>query len=81
MKKRHTIEDIQVVLEFMSIYPHSGCNREAKEIILQFQAEIELLTQEADNRVQSMADQLEKAQIALGDKLFQAHIDATKENV
>jgi len=74
MTKHHTTADIQIVLEFMSIYPHSGSNREAKEIILQLQGEIDSLTQEADNRVQSLADQLAQAQKDLQDHLLKASI-------
>lgn len=74
MTKFHKPENIQIVLDFMSIYPHSGSNREAREIILQLQAEIESLIQEADNRVQSLADQLVQAQKDLQDHLLKASI-------
>lgn len=70
----HKPENIQIVLDFMSIYPHSGSNREAREIILQLQAEIESLTQEADNRVQSLADQLAEAQQKCNDYMLKTKV-------
>lgn len=74
MIKHHTPEDIQIVLQFMSIYPHSGSNREAKDIILQLQNEIESMTREADNRVQAMADKLEEAQQRCNDLILKSKV-------
>ena len=83
-----TQEDIGYVRAYLQRSPSDSLKKEADQVIGFLQGQVEFLKQEneelvrsADARVQCMADQLEKAQIALGDKLFQAAIDATKAKV
>ena len=66
--------EIGFVLAYLKRSPSDSLKKEAAQVIEFLQEEIDSLTQEADNRVQSLADQLAEAQQKCNDYMLKASI-------